>query len=185
MSLIPARTILIFGAAGSGSTTVARAIACHYGYHHIEVDEALFEPSDPPFLVRRSETETHAIVLQQLNTFESCVISGSIIGWGDSFKPNIDLVVFLHLPVEIRIDRIRRREEKRFGSRVAPGGDMYEQHFAFLDWVRAYELGAANVRSLAQHRAWLSDFKNPMIVINEPMSVEAILKQIEGYLGVR
>ncbi|MCK7484755.1 MAG: hypothetical protein MZU97_03845 [Bacillus subtilis] len=60
---------------------------------------------------------------------------------------------------------------------------MYDQHLAFLDWVRAYELGAANVRSLAQHRAWLSDFKNPMVVINEPMSVEAILKRDRRIFG--
>jgi adenylate kinase family enzyme len=185
IGLNPVRTILVFGAAGSGSTTVARAIACQYGFHHIEVDEALFEPSDPPFLVRRSDVETNAIVAKQLANHKSCVISGSIIGWGESFKSQIDLVVFLHLPVEIRIDRIRRREQKRFGTRVAAGGDMYLQHLAFLDWVRAYETGEANVRSLKQHRAWLSDISKPIVTITEPLSVDDILKQIKGYLMAR
>jgi adenylate kinase family enzyme len=185
IGLNPPRTILIFGAAGSGSTTVARAIACQYGYHHIEVDEALFEPSDPPFLVRRTDAETLAIVTKQMVAHELCVISGSIIGWGESFKSQIDLIVFLHLPVDIRIDRIRRREEKRFGSRVAIGGDMYLQHLAFLDWVRAYETGAANVRSLNQHRAWLSDFTKPIVTITDPLSVDEILNRIKGYLSAR
>ncbi len=173
--------IHIFGAAGSGSTTLANALV-PYGFSHIEVDEAMFEPSDPPFLKRRTEKETLDYLLKQLHQTQKAVISGAMVGFGDGIKSTIDLFVFLHIPVQVRIERIKERERKRFGSRVEMGGDMYQMHMDFLAWVKAYESGDETVRSLAQHKKWLQDVSKPIIEITEVQPLDEIVERILPYL---
>ena len=175
------KRILIFGAAGSGSTTLAEALK-PYGYAHVEVDEAIFELTDPPFLKRRTEQEARAYLETQVSKHEYVVISGAMVGFGDSLKSSIDLFIFLHIPTEERITRIKQRELSRFGSRVLPGGDMYQMHMDFLAWVKAYETGDDTVRSLAQHRKWLSNVQKPVIEITTVLSVEAIIEKIIPFL---
>jgi gluconate kinase len=180
--LLKARKVLIFGAAGSGSSTIAKAIAHEYGHHWIEVDEALFMPTDPPFSVRRSLDEVREIVFDSWKKAESVIVCGSIVGWGDELKHDFDLVIFVHVDVEVRIQRIKHREAKRFGSRVLEGGDMHRQHLEFLDWVRSYETGDPNIRSLAQHRQWLSSITVPIVEITEDLAMDAIMKRLRPYL---
>jgi cytidylate kinase len=60
------------------------------------------------------------------------VLSGSIVCWGDVLVPTFDLVVFLYVPAEVRLARLRAREQERFGTAVEPNGSMYEQHQSFL-----------------------------------------------------
>lgn len=177
-----AKKVLVFGAAGSGSSTIAKAIAHEYGHHWIEVDEALFMPTDPPFSVRRSLDEVRRIVLDSWSKAESVIVCGSIVGWGDELKHAFDLVIFVHVDVEVRIERIMHREAKRFGARVLEGGDMHRQHLEFLDWVRAYETGGPDVRSLAQHRLWLKDIAAPIVEITEDQHMDAIMTRLRPYL---
>lgn len=180
--MLKAHKVLIFGAAGSGSSTIAKAIAHEYGHHWIEVDEALFMPTDPPFSVRRSLDEVREIVFDSWSRAESVIVCGSIVGWGDELKKEFDLVIFVHVDVEVRIQRIKHREAKRFGARVLEGGDMHRQHLEFLDWVRSYETGGPEVRSLSQHRLWLRDVAAPIVELTEDQSMEVIMARLRPYL---
>lgn len=177
-----AKKVLVFGAAGSGSSTIAKAIAHHYGHHLIEVDEALFMPTDPPFSVRRSLEEVRQIVLDSWHQAEAVVVSGSIVGWGDELKNAFDLIVFVHVDVNVRIERIKKREVKRFGSRVLEGGDMHRQHLEFLEWVRQYESGGPEIRSLKQHQRWLKDVSAPVVEITEDHPMDQIMSLLQPYL---
>lgn len=176
------KLIHIFGASGSGSTTFARAIAERYGFHHIDTDEALWEPTDPPFTVKRDLSVVKKMIEDQIAHHEKNVISGEFLGWGDFLKDKIDLGVYMHLPVDIRIERIQHREEKRFGKRVLPGGDMYQAHLDFLDWVREYETGDDTRRSVAMHRKWLEQTNLPILRIEEVSTIEELLERIDPFL---
>jgi hypothetical protein len=110
------------------------------------------------------------------------VISGEFLGWDDFLKNRIDLFIYMHLPVEVRIKRIQLRDEKRFGARILPGGDMYAAHIDFLEWVREYENGDETRRSVARHKKWVSTLKSPLLKIETPLPIEEILKQVEPYL---
>jgi adenylate kinase family enzyme len=179
------RTIHIFGASGSGSTTLARAIADRFGYHHIDTDDALWVETDPPFTVKRTPEECKALIERQLADHECNVISGEFLGWGDFLKGKIDLFIYMHLPVEIRIERIQNREIKRFGSRVMPGGDMHEAHLSFLEWVREYENGDETRRSVAMHKKWLKTADRPVLKIERPESIEELLNQVKPFLNLK
>ena len=60
----------------------------------------------------------------------------------DSFS----LIVFLIVPTEIRVDRLRKRENENFGA----------ANREFLQWAAQYDEGRLPGRSLAMHERWLS-----------------------------
>ncbi|MBN2504718.1 MAG: AAA family ATPase [Bacilli bacterium] len=178
------KIIHIFGSSGSGSTTLARALSEKYGFHFIDTDDAIWEKTDPPFSVKKSEVESRNYLEKELTLHQRSVISGAFVGWGDVFKKDVDLFVYLHLPLSIRLKRIQIRERNRFGKRILPGGDLYQQHLDFLDWVSQYELTPADVRGQKQHELWLQEVNVPIIRIVEPLPVEQLLKLAEPYINI-
>lgn len=68
------------------------------------------------------------------------------MGWGQPLENGFDLVVFLYLPVELRLERLKRREIKRFGQAKPE----------FLAWAAQYDEGGVPGRSLVRHQEWLS-----------------------------
>lgn len=91
----------------------------------------------------------------------SLVLSGSIVGWGRELEDAFDLVVFLYLPAEKRIERLRQRELERYG--VADP--------AFIEWAGQYDEGPPEGRSLARHTAWLAQRTCPVLRLEEDHSV--------------
>lgn len=174
--------IHIFGSSGSGSTTFARAIADAYGFHHIDTDDALWIPTDPPFTRKRTPEAAKALILAQLEGHEKCVISGEFLGWDDFLRDRVDLYVYMNLPAAIRLERVQNREIRRFGSRVLPGGDMHAAHLEFLDWVRSYESDSLSHRSRMAHLKKIAALDKPVLRIEEPLSVAELLGKIEPYL---
>ncbi|MGE0003088.1 MAG: AAA family ATPase [Candidatus Izemoplasmatales bacterium] len=177
------KTILIFGASGSGSTTLAKAVEQQFGYHFIDTDDAIWEDTDPPFSVRKPFETSLRYVQTAMNGHETNVISGSFIGWGEPLKEQVDLYVYMHLPVDVRLERIQKREINRFGKRVLLGGDLYLQHLDFLDWVSRYEETDETHRGQKQHLKWLEDVKRPIVRITQPMSIEELLAKLAPFLN--
>ncbi|MDD3129300.1 MAG: AAA family ATPase [Candidatus Izemoplasmatales bacterium] len=174
--------INIFGSSGSGSTTLAREIQKKYGYYHIDVDDALWESTDPPFSVKRSDLEARNYILEELNKDSKIVISGSLVGFGDDIKDKIKLFVFINLDIETRIKRIETREKRRFGKRILPGGDLYQKHLDFLEWVSNYETNPEYIRSRKQHLKWLNGVSVPVLKVTEELSINELLKLVTPFI---
>ena len=85
---------------------------------------------------------------------------------------------WLVTPTEIRMDRLRRREYARFGDRILPGGDMYEQHQAFLAWAAAYDDGAPTMRSRAMHDLWQQKLSCPLLTLDGARPVEELAEEV-------
>ncbi len=101
----------------------------------------------------------------------------------ETLKPSLDLVVYKYVEPMERIARLRRREAGRFGARIEPGGDMYEEHRAFISWAEGYESGGLDMRSGASEEAWMADLSCPVVRITgmsptheETAQVMAVLK---------
>ena len=95
---------------------------------------------------------------------DAWVVSGSLCGWGDVTILLFELVVFLWVPQEVRMERLHRREQARFGKRILPGGDMYEQSQAFLVWAASYDEGGLDMRSKQRHDQWQYRKSHPVPV---------------------
>lgn len=174
--------INIFGSSGSGTTTLANAIANNYNFYHLDVDDIMWKDSDPPFSERRNNEEIKAFMTKVLTKHNNVVISGSIIGIYDDLKPEIDLFIYMNLDLETRIKRINRRELKRFGKRILPGGDLYNKHQDFIKWVSEYEHNPQYLRSRRQHLSWLKDVDNPVLKITEELTIDELLKIVNSYI---
>ncbi len=176
------KTIHILGGAGSGATTLARALALKHGFRFIDVDEIMWEKTDPPFTIRRSDSACAAILANELAQAEKNVVSGAFVGWGDRFITRLDIVVYLHLPEAVRMERIRRREHDRFGSRIEPGGDMHRQYLDFLDWASRYDTEDVTRRSRAQHESWIGKLPCPVVRIESVLPLAELLTIVGSYL---
>ncbi|OWR30332.1 hypothetical protein CDO73_10425 [Saccharibacillus sp. O23] len=166
---IPYRRLHIFGASGSGTTTLGRALGQRLPHEVLDSDDYFwarkFDEARPP------EDRVRELA-NDLDGHERWLLSGAICGWGDSFRPRFDFVVFLHVPAEERLARLRAREEKRYGEDVLPGGSMYEQSQAFLEWAALYDHAGEEVRSLKLHEQWMSELTCPILRIEGLHSVE-------------
>ncbi|MCM1568531.1 MAG: hypothetical protein NC081_03675 [Roseburia sp.] len=105
-------------------------------------------------ILRGSKEERLALMKKDISENDNVVISGSLVDWGDELIPLFTLVIRLVTDTEIRIERIKLREWDKFGDRIAPGGDMYQQHLDFVEWARKYDTGSVNMRSKAKHDEW-------------------------------
>jgi adenylate kinase family enzyme len=147
------RRIHIFGASGSGTTTLAAALAAKHGHRHLDTDDFYWFGTDPPFRHVRPVGERLALLRRALADSPSWVLSGSLCGWGDPFIPEFDLVVFLVVPTEVRLARLRAREEAWLatlpGATLRLEGDRpVAQHLARVEAaVEAGLLAAGDDRS--------------------------------------
>lgn len=147
--------IHLFGASGSGTSTVGLAIAARSGHVSLDTDAFYWLPTDPPFRSPRAIPDRQRLLAAELSRRARWVLSGSLIGWGDGFVPSFDVVAYLEAPTAVRLDRLARREASRHGARIGPGGDMAAQHADFLAWAAAYEAGTREGRTRARHEAWI------------------------------
>ena len=155
--------IHILGASGSGTTTLGRALAERLQSPHFDTDDYFWLPTDPPFTHQRERTERQQRLMDDLTAHDAWVVSGSLCGWGDVAIPLFELVVFLWIPHEVRMERLRRREHARFGERMLLGGDMHKQSQAFLVWAASYDEGGLDTRSRRLHDQWLRTLPCPIL----------------------
>lgn len=69
-----------------------------------------------------------------------------------------EIAVFISAPIELRIKRIEQREYEKYGERIRKGGDMYEQHLKFVDFVAS--------RSISKIEQWGETLVFPVIRID-------------------
>jgi len=175
--------IHILGAPGSGTTTLGRALAERLQYPHFDTDDYFWLPTDPPYTHQRERTERAQLLLDDITAQDSWVLSGSLCGWGDVAIPLFELVVFLWVPYDVRMARLRQREHERFGERIRPGKDMYEQSQAFLAWAASYDEGGLDIRSRRRHEQWLGTLPCPIICFEGVYTTEEQLAVLMVKIG--
>lgn len=106
----------VTGASGSGTTTLVQALADTWAVPHADADDYFWLPTDPPYVDKRSEVNRLALMEQVFLPREAWVLSGSMLGWGDSVVGRCDAVVFLTLDPAERMRRIEAREHVRRGG---------------------------------------------------------------------
>lgn len=160
--------LLITGASGSGTTTLARALCEPLDSIAVDADDYYWFPSDPPFRQKRAPDVRLRMILAAVGRAPNAIVSGSVIDWGAEIEDSFDLIVFLYLDAAIRIERIRAREIKAL--RAADPD--------FLDWAAAYDEGPSSGRSLAKHTAWLAERPCPILRLEGDLSVEERVRQV-------
>ncbi|MBK9615187.1 MAG: AAA family ATPase [Uliginosibacterium sp.] len=175
--------IHILGASGSGTSTLGRALAEALPAPFFDSDDFYWEPTEPPYRTPRTHDARRAALVSAVEGLPSWIVAGSMMGWGDALIPAFDLVVYLAIPPEIRLARLRAREQARFGDRLARGGDMHADHADFMDWAARYDTGGLDIRSRASHARWMTLLGCPVLPIEGDLSTEARLTKVSAMLS--
>lgn len=177
------KVIHIYGASGSGTTTLGTYIADRLGYTLLDSDDFYWLPTDPPFVEARPASERLRLMKAAIENADDVIISGSLVDWGDALIPYFTLAVRVVTEQSVRIRRLEEREYARFGGRIMPGGDMYVEHMRFLAWAAEYDTGDIHMRSRAKHDAWEKLLQCPVIRVDGTAALEENLNIIVNYGG--
>lgn len=164
--------ILIIGASGSGTSTLAEALATSLNSQHVEADDFYWLPTSPPFTSKRDSEERLNAITKKLSSVSDAVVAGSILEWGEALENSFDFIVFLYLPASIRMARITERELARYGKVDA----------TFLSWAGQYDEGVRSGRSLARHQDWLAKRNCPILRLDVDVSVEERVRLVRNAL---
>lgn len=162
MGVVDACRLLVTGASGAGTTTLARALADRWSVPHADADDYYWLPTSPPYTDPRPRAERLALMRALFVPRAAWVLSGSVIGWGDALRDDLDAVVLLVLDPDVRMGRLRAREADRHGGAVPDDGATGEAHRAFMTWAEGYDDPQHPGRSRAQHERWLAGSAVPV-----------------------
>ena len=155
--------IHVFGAAGSGVTTLSKALAEALSLPYRDTDEYLWMPTEPPYQTKRP-LEARIAMLRKDAQAPEWILGGSLDQWGaNAIVSRLTLTIFLTLDQEERLARLKNRERLRFGDRIVPGGDLYQIHLAFMEWATAYESDRLDLRTRARHEQWMTTLSRPIL----------------------
>ncbi len=177
--------IHIFGASGSGTTTLGNYLSEKMGYYHMDTDDYFWENTNPPYTVKRERSARIAMMKKDIEQYGNVVISGSLSDWGDVLIPSFTLAIRLETDTSVRIERLKEREKRNFGSRIDVGGDMYETNKKFLEWAASYDMGGLDIRSQASHDEWQKLLQCGLIVLNGNAPLEENYEIIKHSLNMR
>lgn len=173
--------LLVTGGPGSGATTTGQKLAEILRIPQLDSDAYFHKPSDPPYQAQYSPKERHNLLHEAIAAQDSWLLSGSIASWGiDDLQ--FSHAVILNIGPKIRQSRLIARETQRFGARIQAGGDMFDEHQAFLAWAAGYEAGDREGRSLPMERSFVAKHCHSHIEIDQAISIDNIAETIARYL---
>lgn len=174
--------IHIFGASGSGTTTLGQQICDELGFVFIDIDDYFWLPTDPQYTHKRPREERISMLRDAINKASNIVISGSLVDWGDELIPLFTLAIRLETNTEVRMERLEKRERDRFGTRIDVCGDMYQNHMRFMEWAKSYDTGGLDMRSKAKHDEWQKLLKCEVMTLDGTNLLEDNFRRIKQCL---
>ena len=165
--------IAIVGLNGSGKTTLGRGLAERLGYYRMDVEDYYFPKSDVPYAVARTREEVERLMLADIKEHGDFVLSAVCADFA-AIEPFYELIVYLEAPQNERMERIRQRSVDKFGSRVLPGGDMYEQEEDFFTF--------AAKRTPDKIEKWIKTAACPVLRIDSRKPTEELVRCVICFL---
>jgi adenylate kinase family enzyme len=176
--------IHIFGASGSGVTTLGKALSEKMNYPYFDSDDYYWEPSDPPFTIRRNPRKRNEMLDQDLEKQGNWILGGSMISWSEKWLSAFDLAVFLWIPPAIRLERLKAREYERYGEIIYTNRKRNELFQAFIQWASTYENHDLKGRTLLAHEHWMKKLTCPLIELRGDYSIQYRLEKILEKQGI-
>lgn len=172
--------IHILGASGAGTSTLGSSLSKILPHTYLDTDDYFWTTK---FTKQRQVTERKKLLEKDLSLFENWILSGAVCGWGDNFKSYFDLVIFLWLPQDIRLERLQQREFQRYGDEILAGGNKNEQSKTFLEWASLYDSTGIEVRSKVLHEHWIAELSCPVLKIEGDYSLQERVNIVLDYLN--
>ena len=110
------------------------------------------------------------LLLKDMQTYNRFVFSAVNGDMGEEINAMYRCAIYLSAPLALRLERIGQRSYDKFGKRVQPSGDMYEQEQQFFDF--------AATRSMEKTERWLRMLSCPVIKADGTKEISENVKWI-------
>lgn len=165
--------VLVTGASGSGTTTLGHALSREIEVPFFDVDDYFWVPTAPPYQQQRDPSARLSLLVADLAKVPRSVTSGSVINWGEEIEDFFSLVIFLTLQPDLRLARLRVREDARFGRADS----------TFLEWAAQYDDGSLDVNSRKGDEMWLTKRSCPVLRIEGDISIQERVARVARALS--
>jgi adenylate kinase family enzyme len=159
-------------------TTLGRALAARLGAVHIDTDDHHWVATEPPYQQKRDVPERLRRIAGEQARTGKWVVSGTLDAWAEGIADDAELIVFLEAPTEIRMERLRQREQARFGDALLPGGALHRTHREFIAWAAQYEQGTQPGRSRPRHERWLARLAVPVLRLDATRPPDELVAEV-------
>lgn len=176
LSATPFR-VLITGASGSGTSSLARSLASALSSQVFDADDIFWYPSDPPFVTKRLVVDRLSLMETLFLPRRDWIMSGSVIGWGQTIAPRLTHTISLSLDPEVRMNRLRARETQRMGDLSQLSVHEAAAHKGFMDWSASFDDPTFSGRNRIHHDRFLSGLQCPVIYLDSAISEAELLAQ--------
>lgn len=158
--------IIICGLNGAGKSTLGIVLADRLRYSFIDAEELYFSHTDShnPYAFPRTRREAEILLEYKIRVCENFVLATVKGNDGSYAIPFLRYAVLIDVPKEIRLRRIKERSFQKFGNRIYPGGDLYEQEKHFFEF--------AESRNEDIVKKWVYTLSCPIIRIDGTNTVE-------------
>lgn len=164
--------IVLCGGNGAGKSTMGKALAQALNLRFLDIEQYYFPDRLPneAYGPARSQEEVTALLLEDLQKPEGCVLAAVKADYSQEIGPLLTYAVYIDVPKEIRMQRIRQRSYDKFGNRMLPGGDLFEKEQRFF--------GMVQNRTDEIIQQWLASLAIPVIYLNGLRPVEENLQMV-------
>ena len=122
----------------------------------------------------RTREEVIRLLLEDLKTHRNFVFASVKGNYGEEAMSMFTCAVWVRVPKEIRVNRVRERSYEKFGDRILQGGDLYEKENSFFEMVER--------RSEKDVEAWLDSAGIPILEVDGTQPTEKNVQIIKGFL---
>ena len=169
--------ILICGLNGAGKSTLGKALASRMGYEFIDNEDLYFPKTDSAYDYSdpRSKEEAIQLLEKKIDNNSRFVFAAVKGDYGDKLISAIEHIVLMDVPKDVRSQRVRARSFRKFGSRILPGGELYDKEqkwFAFVD-----------SRPEDYVLTWLETIKCPVIRVDGTLPTEDNVRYLMSVLS--
>ena len=168
--------ILVCGLNGGGKSTLGKALAEKLQARFIDNEDLFFPKTDPNYMFAapRSKAEVNRLLMQEVNACERFIFTAVRGDYGEEILALYRAAVLIEVPREERLKRVKNRSFQKFGSRMQPGGDLYEEEQEFFDMVSA--------RSETYVEDWLQTLDCPIFRVDGTRPIEENVERLAGQL---
>ncbi len=130
--------IILTGGNGAGKSTLGKALAGALALPFLDIEDYYFPKEDACYLYAspRSEAEAVALLIKDMRRMSGFVFASVRGDYTEEINSLFTHAVCVDVPKEIRMRRVEERSFGKFGSRMLPGGDLYQQEQRFFAMVR-------------------------------------------------
>lgn len=171
--------IIICGLNGAGKSTLGRALAKELGLRFIDIEDIYFPKTDSQniYASPRTRKEVETLLYSEFKAHEGFVFASVHGNYGDGICSFLRYAVLVSVPKDVRMERVKNRSFQKFGDRVLPGGDLYEQEEKFFDFVKS--------RAENTSEKWVESLSCPVIRVDGTKPIEENITYILGEIQIR